>query len=98
MHAVGQTIDITTSPALCVSTLQSVVNYDVAPPAGVCHWQVHLEDSESANLIAELPAAVTWLERAMRQKGCKVLVHCNAGVPYCMHNLHNLRLWHLANW
>lgn len=64
----------------CLSlVLQSVVNYEVAPPEGVCHWQVHLEDAESANLLAELPAAVTWLERAMRQKGCKVLVHCNAG-------------------
>eukprot|EP00878_Enallax_costatus_P046632 GHUV01056871.1.p1 GENE.GHUV01056871.1~~GHUV01056871.1.p1 ORF type:complete len:173 (+),score=31.26 GHUV01056871.1:277-795(+) len=66
-------------PQLCITHVLSVVNYDVPPPEGICHWQIHLEDSESANLLAELPAAVTWLERAMRQKGCKVLVHCNAG-------------------
>lgn len=59
--------------------LQSVVNYDVTPPESVCHWAVQLEDAESANLLEQLPAAVTWLERALRQKGSKVLVHCNAG-------------------
>jgi hypothetical protein len=58
---------------------QSVVNYQVQPPEGLCHWQISLEDSESANLLAELPAAVQWLQRALRQKGSKVLVHCNAG-------------------
>jgi hypothetical protein len=29
--------------------------------------------------IAAAAGAVTWLERALRQKGSKVLVHCNAG-------------------
>jgi hypothetical protein len=35
--------------------LQSVVNYDVSPPEGTCHWAVQLEDAESANLLAALP-------------------------------------------
>jgi hypothetical protein len=35
--------------------LQSVVNYDVPPPEGTCHWAFELEDAESANLLAVLP-------------------------------------------
>jgi hypothetical protein len=38
-----------------MSLLQSVVNYDVSPPEGTCHWAVELEDAESANLLAVLP-------------------------------------------
>ncbi|KAF6264080.1 HAD-like domain-containing protein [Scenedesmus sp. NREL 46B-D3] len=64
---------------LSITHVLSVVNYEVAPPEGTCHWAVQLEDAEAANLLAELPAAVAWLERALRQKGSKVLVHCNAG-------------------
>jgi hypothetical protein len=63
---------------------QSVVNYEVTPPEGLCHWAVALADEEAANLLHELPAAVGWLERAMRQKGAKVLVHCHAGVCVCV--------------
>lgn len=63
---------------LCGCT-QSVVNYDVSRPDGVAHWVIPLEDSESANLLVHLPSAVRWIEMAMRQKGARVLVHCNAG-------------------
>jgi protein-tyrosine phosphatase len=56
-----------------------VTNYEVEPPEGVCHWQIDLEDDESADLLQQLPTAVTWLERSMRQAGSKLLVHCNAG-------------------
>lgn len=56
-----------------------MVNYEVEPPEGVCHWTVDVEDDESADLLQQLPVAVTWLERSMRQAGSKVLVHCNAG-------------------
>lgn len=55
------------------------MNYEVEPPEGICHWHIDLEDDESADLLHQLPTAVTWLERCMRQKGSKVLVHCNAG-------------------
>jgi hypothetical protein len=58
---------------------QSVVNYEVNPPDGICHWRIDVEDDESADLLHQLPTAVTWLERSMRQAGSKVLVHCNAG-------------------
>eukprot|EP00879_Flechtneria_rotunda_P030268 GHRR01032881.1.p1 GENE.GHRR01032881.1~~GHRR01032881.1.p1 ORF type:complete len:356 (+),score=106.91 GHRR01032881.1:23-1090(+) len=59
--------------------LQSIVNYEISVPEGICHWQVNIEDKESANLLNELPAAVNWLERALRQPRTKTLVHCNAG-------------------
>lgn len=59
--------------------VQSVVNYEVPPPEGICHWSIPLEDDPRANLLAQLPFAVTWLERALRQKGMRVLVHCHAG-------------------
>jgi protein-tyrosine phosphatase len=59
--------------------LQSVTNYDPEPPDGACHWHICLEDDERADLLAALPMAVTWLERALRQRGARVLVHCHAG-------------------
>jgi hypothetical protein len=61
------------------TTTQSVVNYEVQPLQGLCHWAVPLEDCESADLLHQLPPAVTWLERALRQAGSRVLVHCHAG-------------------
>lgn len=65
---------------MCCCAPQSVVNYEIDPPEGVCHWRIDLEDDESADLLQQLPTAVTWLERSMRQAGSKVLVHCNAGM------------------
>jgi protein tyrosine phosphatase len=37
----------------------------------------------TASAAAAAAGAVTWLERALRQKGSKVLVHCNAGQGRC---------------
>jgi hypothetical protein len=64
--------------------MQSVINYELpdALPDGVCAWRIDLEDSEGADLLAVLPAAVGWLERALRQKGTRTLVHCHAGEPW----------------
>ncbi|WIA42276.1 hypothetical protein OEZ86_008291 [Tetradesmus obliquus] len=76
---VGSQASLDQVQELGITHVLSVVNYEVSPPEGVCHWAVQLEDAESANLLAALPGAVTWLERALRQKGSKVLVHCNAG-------------------
>jgi protein-tyrosine phosphatase len=41
--------------------------------------RIDLEDDEGANLLEKLPAALAWLEAALRQKGKRVLVHCHAG-------------------
>lgn len=66
-------------PNLTQSRTQSAVNYGVSPPPGVQHMRIDLADEESANMLEQLPAAMAWLEGALRAKGNRVLVHCHAG-------------------
>lgn len=59
--------------------MQSVVNYEVEPPAGCEHRHIHIEDTSDANMLDHLEDAVDFIEEATDDDG-KVLVHCHNGV------------------
>jgi dual specificity phosphatase 12 len=59
--------------------MQSVVNYEVEPPAGCEHRHIHIEDTNDANLLDHLGDAVDFIQEAADDGG-KVLVHCHNGV------------------
>jgi Dual specificity phosphatase, catalytic domain len=64
---------------LCLSGMQSVVNYEVTAPAGSRHETVSLDDDEHANLLDSLVPAVSFVAGGISAGG-HVLVHCHHGV------------------
>lgn len=59
--------------------MQSVVNYDVSPPADCEHMHIRLEDEADANILDHLEDALDFIDTAV-ESGGKVLVHCHNGV------------------